>query len=280
MKQRIISSAIGLVVLFLVLVLFETAVLNVAIMLIALIAVYELLAATGCWKANRLFSAVALVFSAVIPFISMSWIARNLILICYIFVVAIFSILLRNHMSFRIEQVAMGFMFCIMIPFSLTTIVYLRDRWGAALSIFYVLLALGSAWLSDTGAYFAGRAFGKHKLAPYISPKKTVEGAIGGAVFAEVMIQLVMWLYSLASAYFGHPISIHYGWLLAIVPFLSAVSILGDLSASVIKRQFGVKDYGSIMPGHGGVMDRFDSALMVIPLVFIISQHLPLAQLV
>ena len=140
-------------------------------------------------------------------------------------------------------------------------------------------MALGGAWLSDTGAYFTGRAFGKHKLAPYISPKKTVEGAVGGVIFAEAAMLLLAWLYSLAADALGHPIVVNYAAILIVTPVLSVFSIVGDLSASVIKRQYKVKDYGSIMPGHGGIMDRFDSVLMVAPLIFMASRWFPLAHL-
>lgn len=278
MKQRLISACIGLLVLFTVLAFFDTIVLNIAISIISMLGVYELLAATGCWV-NRKVSLLSMLFCAFIPFFSVEMVSRNLILICYIYVVALFLALLGHHEKLNIQQLSLSFMFSLMIPFSLTTIVYLRDRWGSVLGIFYVLVTLGSAWLSDTGAYFAGCAFGKHKLAPYISPKKTVEGAIGGAFFAVVTLLAVVWGYSLISAALGSPIEIRYLILACLVPILSCISIIGDLSASIIKRQFGVKDYGSIMPGHGGVMDRFDSALMVAPLVYIISQHLPLVKL-
>lgn len=278
MKVRVISSAVGLVLLFAVLSMFDTIVLNIAIAVISLLAVYELLSATGCLK-DRSIAALSLAFTALIPFCSMQLIYKNLILFCYIYVVALFGVLLRRHEKLHIEQIAISFMFSLMIPFSLTTLIYLRDRHGMSLGIFYVMMTLGSAWLSDTGAYFSGRFFGKHKLCPYISPKKTVEGAIGGALFAEVAMLLVAWICSAAATYFGAPIAVNYGKLLIVVPFLSAVSIVGDLSASIIKRQYGVKDYGSIMPGHGGVMDRFDSVLMVAPLVFLISQHFHLAAL-
>ncbi len=279
MKQRIISSLIGLVLLGIVLFLFDTIVVNIAVAVIGVIGVYELLAATGCWK-HRPLSCLVLVFSVVIPFVSERFMEQVLALICYIYVVGLFCLLLKNHEKLHIEQVALGFTFGLLVPFSLTTLVYQRDIWGPTLGIFYVLLTLGGAWLSDTGAYFAGRAFGKHKLAPYISPKKTVEGAIGGVIFAAVAMVLVAWGYALVCQQMGYPIQVYYLKVFCFMPLLTGVSIIGDLSASIIKRQFGVKDYGSIMPGHGGVMDRFDSALMVAPLVYIVCQWMPLAQLI
>lgn len=278
MKQRFISSAVGLILLAVVLALFDTIVVNIVVALLAWLAVYEMFSATGCWNFRPL-SIPATIFAIAIPFLSSRLLSRVIPLTCYLYVLVLFSVLLRNHKKIHVEQVAVVFTFSLMIPFSLSTLVYQRDWNGTTLGIFYVLLSLGSAWLSDTGAYFAGHAFGKHKLAPVISPKKTVEGAIGGMIFADFAMLMISWMYSLASAAAGYPIQIHYLAIACIMPFLSAVSIVGDLSASILKRQFGVKDYGSIMPGHGGVMDRFDSALMVAPLVYIISRYLPLAVL-
>ncbi len=278
MKTRVISSLIGLVVLILVLLMFHTIVLNIAVAAISLIAVFELLCATGC-KQYRVLFILAMTFAALVPFFPVRFVAQNLMVICYIYVLAVFLLLLKTHEQLHIEQVAVSVMCSLLVPFSLTTLVYQRDSHGATLGIFYVLLSLGSAWLSDTGAYFAGRAFGRHKLAPQISPKKTVEGAIGGAVFAAFTMLFVAWLYTLMVSLFGFVVDVFYLRIFCMMPVLTAVSILGDLSASVIKRQFDVKDYGSIMPGHGGVMDRFDSALTVAPLVYLISQWVPLAQL-
>ncbi len=278
MKTRVISSLIGLVVLILVLLMFHTIVLNVAVAVISLIAVFELLCATGCRQYRVLFI-LAMTFAALVPFFPVRFVAQNLMVICYIYVLAVLLLLLKTHEQLHIEQVAISVMCSLLVPFSLTTLVYQRDSHGAILGIFYVLVSLGGAWLSDTGAYFAGRAFGRHKLAPQISPKKTVEGAIGGAVFAAFTMLFVAWLYSLMVSFIGYTVDIFYLRIFCMMPVLTAVSILGDLSASVIKRQYGVKDYGSIMPGHGGVMDRFDSALTVAPLVYLISQWVPLAQL-
>ncbi|MCI8649303.1 MAG: phosphatidate cytidylyltransferase [Anaerotruncus sp.] len=278
MKQRLISSAIGLCVLFVILSLFHTIIVNLAVAAIACMGVYELLTATGCIQ-HKGISAVVLLFAAAFPIFPAQQMVQVMFPLSYLCVVILFCILLRCHDRLHIEQIAVSFTCGLLVPFSLTTLVYQRDLWGSRLGIFYVLVSLGSAWLSDTGAYFAGRAFGKRKLAPYISPKKTVEGAVGGAIFAAVAMLLVAWLYAAVCSWMGYPIRVHYLLLLGFMPLFTGVSIIGDLSASIIKRQFGVKDYGSIMPGHGGIMDRFDSALMVAPLVYFISRWIPLAQL-
>ena len=192
-------------------------------------------------------------------------------LICYLYVLALFSLLLATHNKLHIDQVAMGFMFSLLVPFSLTIFVYLRDRDGAVLGAFYALVILGSAWLSDTGAYFAGRTFGKHKLAPYISPKKTVEGFFGGIVTDIVIMTVFSLIYSLVTG-----VHVHYWWLIFTAAVCSVISVLGDLSASILKRQQGLKDYGNIMPGHGGVMDRFDSVLFTVPAFYALECMFPI----
>lgn len=126
---------------------------------------------------------------------------------------------------------------------------------------FLVLMPLVAAWGSDTCALFAGMAFGKHKLAPVISPKKTVEGAVGGVIGAMFLMLLVAFIFNTKAG-----LEINYVSA-AVLGALGAVfGQIGDLSFSIIKRQTGIKDYGHIFPGHGGVLDRFDSVIFVAPL--------------
>nr|WP_308447266.1 phosphatidate cytidylyltransferase [Desulforamulus aquiferis] len=128
----------------------------------------------------------------------------------------------------------------------------LPDGW------FWIILLLTATWASDTFAYFTGRAFGKHKLAPLLSPKKTIEGAVGG-VLGSV---LLCYIFSLSVQSFNTIPLILIGVLIGVA------SLLGDLMESAIKRQAGVKDSGQIIPGHGGFLDRFDSLLFTAPLVY------------
>lgn len=121
--------------------------------------------------------------------------------------------------------------------------------------IWFIFLA---SWGSDTGAYFAGNFLGKRKLFPSISPKKTVEGAVGGVITAALLCG--------ALAFYFDKSFVIYAMLIGIVG--SLISIIGDLIASKIKRETGIKDFGKIMPGHGGVLDRFDSLLLVTPFIF------------
>ena len=129
----------------------------------------------------------------------------------------------------------------------------------------YLLLPFILSFACDTFAYFAGCAFGKHKLAPKVSPKKTIEGSIGGMagnVVCGLIFAFVM------DRWFGG--SIGYGAMALLALLCSIVAQVGDLSFSLIKREFGIKDYGHLFLEHGGVLDRFDSVLFVTPVIEII----------
>ena len=122
----------------------------------------------------------------------------------------------------------------------------------------YVVYCLLVVWTTDSGAYFVGRKFGKNKLWPEISPKKTIEGFIGGIVIAVIFAVGMQLIYPFANGYMS---------LVIVTIFASIIGQMGDLVESAIKRHFDVKDSGNILPGHGGILDRFDSLLFVVPLL-------------
>lgn len=130
----------------------------------------------------------------------------------------------------------------------------------------YLVMGLCGAWLADSGAYFAGTFFGKHKLCPEVSPKKTIEGFVGGIVVTGLLFMLINFAYSkILPNVSDYTVSVNYLEVFLLGVALAVVGTIGDLSASVLKRQCDIKDYGNIMPGHGGAMDRFDSVLFVAP---------------
>ena len=129
-----------------------------------------------------------------------------------------------------------------------------------AQSVWVILYALLIVWITDSGAYLIGRKLGKHKLAPHVSPNKTWEGSIGGSLVSVIVVGLYLAFSPVKFAY-GLPIML----LLTVV--LSVGGQIGDLIESAFKRHYGVKDSGKILPGHGGILDRFDSLLFVLPLM-------------
>jgi len=275
MKQRLVSAGIGLLILAVVIVFLDTYLFNIVIAAISVIAVVELLRAT---KTNRYRDLMmfAVLFSLFISFGNETLLWSRLPIIVFVMLLLFFILLLKNHGSLKFEQASMVFLFSVFVPLCFSCAVYMRNQFGGAGGRYYLLVGLASAWLCDTGAYFSGMLFGKHKLAPVISPKKTIEGSVGGVIFTTLLMVPLALLYIQIAKMLGVAIQINYWRLLAVTPFLSCIGMLGDLSMSVIKRQFNVKDYGTIMPGHGGVLDRFDSALFTLPAVYIVIQFLPI----
>ena len=137
---------------------------------------------------------------------------------------------------------------------------------------YFILVAFVLSMVADSGAYFVGRACGKHKLAPVISPHKTVEGVVGGVLGATLGMLIFCLVMQLG---FKMQVNYLYAVLYGVVGSLGAV--FGDLCFSVIKRQTGIKDYGNLIPGHGGVLDRFDSMMVVGPLSELLLLLLPVA---
>jgi phosphatidate cytidylyltransferase len=136
-------------------------------------------------------------------------------------------------------------------------IVLIRDNSHGSVLIWLVFII---AWCSDTFAYYIGKSIGKHKLCPLVSPKKTIEGSIGGIIGS--IVGVLIW------GYINSNIDFHWYQLIVLAVCGSAIAQIGDLSASLIKRYIGIKDYGNIMPGHGGILDRFDSILFAAPVVY------------
>ncbi len=133
--------------------------------------------------------------------------------------------------------------------------------------IYLVWLIFISSWICDTCAYLTGMAFGRHKLAPILSPKKSVEGAVGGVAGAALVGALFGWIF--LEKVYPDPNII---WVTALICGAGAViSQIGDLAASGIKRNHGIKDYGKLIPGHGGIMDRFDSVLFTAPIIYYLA---------
>lgn len=224
--------------------------------------------------------AASFVFAACVPFFRTPFFNNISRIACVAFIFALFTIMLAKYRSVRIEEVSMTFVFSLIIPLSLSCLVFVRNECEAPLGLFYVLIILGVAWISDAGAYFVGRFFGKHKLAPHISPKKTMEGAIGGIAIGIGGALLVGVIYAYVMQKLQTPVEMHYIRLAIVAFFGTILGMLGDLSFSLIKRQCDLKDFGSIMPGHGGVVDRFDSVLFVAPFVYVVLRYIPLAQLI
>ena len=232
-----------------------------------MIALHEVLWSTGFVK-NSMISGLSILLSGLVPF----WVyigegMRSALAGIFIYFVLMFIVAISSHYTVTLEKMGGSFFFAMLIPYFLSSFVRLHEL---ALGKYLVLLPLIAAFASDAFALFAGMAFGKHKLAPALSPKKTVEGAVGGLLGAVVFCLLYgVILQRGFQVQANYPLLVLYGFL------GSLVSQLGDLSFSYIKRQYGLKDFGNIFPGHGGVLDRFDSVIFCAPLIEILVHYLP-----
>ena len=268
MKTRILASLVLVPVLILVLLIAPVYVAAAVVGLMCGIASYELLYRTGLVKHPRLN-----VYSAVMAFCVSAWsyfgasYAAALIGI-FVYILVLFGELLASNAKMKTQDVCLCLLSGIVIPFLLTALVRILLLPGGKCLIFVPFLM---AFLSDTGAYFVGVFFGKHKLCPIISPKKTVEGFIGGIATAVVGMLVYGWIMERFFAFdVNYPVALMYGLLGAMA------GVVGDLSMSVIKRQTGIKDYGNLIPGHGGILDRFDSVMITAPLTEALLLIIPL----
>lgn len=269
MKQRVISGALCVLVLALVLFFYNTLVLEAAICVLSAIAVYEMLSANGFLE-HKPFLYAAVSAAAILPYAEKLNLAPVVIAL---FLVVAVVLTLRFHSSVKFEKISFLVLVTLGISLSFNCILYLRNE-NANGGLFYILVAFGGAWFADTGAYFTGRFLGKHKLSPVISPKKTVEGAVGGVLSNVLLLCLLALVYQKISASQGVEVSVSYLNLCILAVAVAFAGMAGDLIASVIKRQIGIKDYGKIIPGHGGIMDRFDSILFTAPVIYFVTQYI------
>lgn len=268
MKTRIISAAVGLVLLGIVMYFFNTPVLDVAVALLSAVSVHEFVHAAGLSE-HKLLETVCLIFGVAFSTIYFNIFSGITFLAELIFAGILLIMLLFGHKELEVGKIAFVFMTSSLIPRVFSMLLLYRE-YGKPVSYYLVGLSFCVAWLNDIFAYFSGYFFGKKKLCPEISPKKTVEGAIGG-VAGDLILCLVLTYVFVAVA----GVQINWLSLCIFLPIGAVASIFGDLCASIIKRQFGIKDYGNIIPGHGGVMDRFDSWAFVAPLLYIWNIYLP-----
>ncbi len=265
MKARVLFGVIGFVFVLLALYVFPPVVMAIALTVLATLATYELTKPTGlvknpivlrtAWFSSLLFG----VFDAVGTGDDVLLLYACLTMIV---IVALFAALLRHHDTVSFPEIAVALFGGVVLPIMLLSLWRIFSMEGGQ---FLVLLPLVAAWGSDTCALFAGMAFGKHKLAPVVSPKKTVEGAIGGVVGATLLMLLVVYLFNRFAN-----LEIDYAAAALMGAVGAVIGQVGDLSFSIIKRQTGIKDYSHIFPGHGGVLDRFDSVIFVAPVAELI----------
>lgn len=273
MKTRVITGVVGGLFAILVLCFMHTVALPVVVSMFCVIAVYEMETVSGL--KNFPIMIATLLLSATIPFVfhfKIAFTKQIYIASAIAYTLILFLLMLLLYEKTKFEQVVIALFSSIAIPGSISIIILLRDiyikypSYTKSEAVFLILLALFTSWLTDAFAFFAGKKFGKHKMCPNISPKKTVEGAIGG-IAGQALLSLILF-YVFNRFFFTEESYLSYTSVALLSVFLSAISMCGDLTASTVKRNYGVKDFGTFFPGHGGVMDRFDSCLFVLPALY------------
>ncbi len=269
MKTRVIVATVLTPLLLIVVLFLPKVVTGILFGLACAMMAYELLHSTALMRHTRL-----VIYSMVMAFLVSIWSYLDMpyawgILGLLVFFMALFAELMASHVKVRFDRVAVCFVAGVLIPFLLTALVRIH---GTRDGRYFIMIPFVIAWLSDSGAYFAGRTFGQRKLAPVISPKKTVEGMVGGILCAMVGMVLYMLILNLV---FGFEVNYLYALVYGLGGSLGGV--FGDLCFSVIKRQTGIKDYSKLIPGHGGMLDRFDSMIVVAPFVEALLIVLPVA---
>ena len=269
MKQRIITAVVAFFVLLPVLIFSDTFIFPLGLAVCAVLSVWEMFACVGL-KNAWLFTAPMYVLGAAFPFLIRYLPDRDLlapVAICaaVVWTLYAFTVLIFSHGKYPLEAVFVASFSLFYIFIGFNAILFIHDCEPGGKYLYYICF-LG-AWITDIFAYFCGRAFGKHKLIPDVSPKKTVEGSIGGTVFCI----LAMVIFGFVVEKLVSEISANLLIFAVAGVLIAVVSQIGDLSMSVIKRKYGVKDYGFIFPGHGGVLDRFDSVIAVSALLMVFS---------
>ena len=269
MKTRILVAAVGLPLLLAVVLALPDWATAILVAAMCVVAVYELLIGAGFCTQRRV--AVYAAWAAILVCF-LSWRAQPAVYAmaaALVFFAALFGEMLAAHAKLSFQSICVAVFAGIVIPWLLGALIRLRVMEHGK---FFILTAFVLTMVPDSGAYFAGRAFGRHKLCPVISPHKTVEGAIGGVV--STVIFMAIYALVLQKAF---DFRINYFYVIVYGILGAGASMLGDLTFSVIKRQAGIKDYGNLLPGHGGVLDRFDSTTVVAPLVEVLLLTIPFA---
>jgi phosphatidate cytidylyltransferase len=258
MGIRIVSSVVALAFAVVVLILADTFVFNLAIAAISVIILFELFTAVK-FTQSKFVIGISFIYAALSPFLVENKYSKYNIVVTSVCVFLVFLGYIINHKKLKFEIVFFIIGAMLLIPHAMCCLITIKEKSGLVL----VVLSLCGAWFSDTAAYFTGTFLGKKKLCPEISPKKTVEGFVGGVVVTGLLFAIFMLVYV---EFIAHS-NLHVNYIIVFILGIlcSLVGTVGDLVASLIKRQCNIKDYGNIMPGHGGLLDRFDSALFVIP---------------
>lgn len=262
-KTRLLSGIV-LVVLSILLFIAGGDVLLVSTLAIALVGMFELYRVL---QVQKTLAAIVSYIGMIVFYANMKWdfiqCRDNLILIM-IYLIVLMFIFVFSYPKYKAGQIMGVFFGFFYVGIMLTYLYQIRILEQGLYLSFLVLIC---SWGCDTCAYCFGKLFGKHKMSPILSPKKSVEGAIGGVLGTAALTAI----YSLCMRSVLTISNETIIFVSIIAAIAAMVSMVGDLTASAIKRNFDIKDYGKIIPGHGGVMDRFDSVIITAPIIYYLA---------
>ncbi|GHU86312.1 phosphatidate cytidylyltransferase [Clostridia bacterium] len=264
MKQRLIFSVVGLLLFGVVLCFLKSWVFNLVIAIVSVMAIWELNRAVfkGICRSVGVICCVPAV-----SFLFFKKFESYMLPVGFVFLLCVYVYLLFDRKAVTVQNGLFVFSASLGISFSFFSLVCLRDVLPEKSKLLGILLVCASAWLTDTFAYLVGISVGRHKFFQDVSPKKTWEGVIGG-VCSSVVCGVVMYFC------FRKACGLPEVGILKLTVFLlvsSGLAVFGDLFASLVKRQSNIKDFGAIMPGHGGVLDRLDSLVFVAPYFYLVA---------
>ncbi len=268
LKPRLLTAVVGISLLLFILFVGEqwNPIIGIIVGIASAFMTGEYLNAKGILKVFEL-SVPCMLIAFVL---SQTVISQYMFLVFVVFIMLAFSVFIFSHKKISYIDLAYAICGTLLISFGMSALPTICSN-GIGVA-FYFITVFALPWMADAGGFFIGATMGKHKLCPNISPKKTVEGAVGGVIFCIVtaLIVGVVFQYLIMPDYKINFLA------LAILGLLDApISILGDLSFSLIKRSLNIKDYGSIFPGHGGMLDRFDSIIFTAPVLVAVNQFIP-----
>lgn len=247
---------------------------DIVVFIVTLMAVFELEKSIGV--TNKFVYGMSLLFSALTlgyhGYSGMLSFDIPLLPIVIIYSIIMLITIVADFGKTKFEHVGLSILFSMLMPTAIGCFFRLRnmtEQYEGVLTRghirFLFWFCLAGAVFADTFALFAGMKFGKHKLCPRVSPKKTVEGAIGGVIGSAVINIIALFVCNWLCY---NPFPIPVGFMIVLAFVIPVVSMFGDLIASTIKRNYGIKDFGNLIPGHGGIMDRLDSISIVAPFVY------------
>lgn len=270
LKTRVITATLLLAVFLPILFFLPPIYINGLFLVMIVLAAWEWsrLIAPGASRAAVVYAGFCFVTIAALLFFANIDIDIALLLLALVFWIIGAPLILSRGTQLSLSkcQYAFGVLGLILLPATWFALVFLRE-----MGLLWLLTAMALVWVADIGAYFVGKAFGRRRLAPQISPGKTMEGALGGIVLCCLFATLCALYLPPTATIFG-AFAVGWGWLpmFLLVISLTVLSIVGDLFESQLKRLSGVKDSSGLLPGHGGVLDRIDALLPTMPIVVLL----------